>query len=181
MKYWFTSDTHFNHTNILNYDDRPFSSIKEHDEQIIENWNSVVGKNDVVFHLGDFAFANSELILDYACLRLNGSVHLILGNHDKAMCKATRALAFEDVREVLFWRPPSLNQKIYMLHYPCISWDCSSHGSWHLHGHVHGRLKGRETGLSMDVGIMNNNYFPFSLEQVREHMFSLLTADSPRV
>ena len=27
------------------------------DNALIQNWNSVVGENDIVFHLGDFAFA----------------------------------------------------------------------------------------------------------------------------
>ena len=54
-KVFFTSDTHFNHTNIIQYCQRPFKSTDEMNEAMIDNWNSVVGEDDTVFHLGDFS------------------------------------------------------------------------------------------------------------------------------
>ena len=80
-KVFFTSDTHFNHTNIIQYCQRPFKSTDEMNEAIIDNWNSVVGEEDTVFHLGDFCLGSSaewNKILN----RLNGKIYLILGNHD---------------------------------------------------------------------------------------------------
>lgn len=53
---FYTSDTHFCHDRILQMQPRPFTSIVEHDEHIIERWNSVVREQDIVYHLGDFAF-----------------------------------------------------------------------------------------------------------------------------
>lgn len=53
---FFTSDTHFWHENIIKFCNRPFSSVEEMNDTIIENWNKVVGENDIVFHLGDFVF-----------------------------------------------------------------------------------------------------------------------------
>jgi calcineurin-like phosphoesterase family protein len=51
---WFTSDTHFGHNNILKFCKRPWNTVEEMDEALINNWNAVVGTNDIVFHLGDF-------------------------------------------------------------------------------------------------------------------------------
>ena len=51
---FFTSDTHFNHTNILQYCNRPFKIVDQMNETIITNWNNVVEPDDIVFHLGDF-------------------------------------------------------------------------------------------------------------------------------
>lgn len=49
------SDTHFSHEKIISLGERPFSSVREMDEALIKNWNSVVPKDGIVLHLGDFA------------------------------------------------------------------------------------------------------------------------------
>lgn len=49
-------------------------------EKLIENWNNVVPKDGIVFHLGDFAFGGSQLWNDVLS-KLNGHIYLILGNH----------------------------------------------------------------------------------------------------
>ena len=78
---WVTSDTHFNHANIIKYCNRPFSSVEEMNEPIIANWNKVVSQGDTVYHLGDFALGNKSLIPDFL-ERLNGHISFIMGNHD---------------------------------------------------------------------------------------------------
>ena len=78
---WFTSDTHFGHKNILEYEKeaRPFETVEEMNEQLIANWNDTVRPKDIVFHLGDFAFGAINVpIAD----RLNGYKRLVMGNHD---------------------------------------------------------------------------------------------------
>ena len=77
---YFTSDTHFGHSNIMRFCQRPFSDVTDMNNCLIENWNNKVGKDDIIFHLGDFAMGGSNLwngILE----RLNGHKILILGNH----------------------------------------------------------------------------------------------------
>ena len=75
--------THFGHTNIIRFCKRPWKTVEEMDNALIQNWNSVVGENDIVFHLGDFAFAPNwrwkELLV-----KLNGRIYLIMGNHDES-------------------------------------------------------------------------------------------------
>ena len=56
---FFTSDTHFNHTNIIRFCNRPFKDVSHMNEMIISNWNRVVGSEDIVFHLGDFCLGSS--------------------------------------------------------------------------------------------------------------------------
>ena len=75
------ADTHFNHENIIKYCNRPFKDIEEMNESIIENWNSVIKKDDIVYHLGDFGFGSLE-DLKQIFDRLNGKKYLIMGNHD---------------------------------------------------------------------------------------------------
>lgn len=74
-KVFFTADTHFGSERTLTLSRRPFKTVKEMDETLINNWNSVVGKDDIVYHLGDFG--NYEIVK-----RLNGKVTLIWGNYE---------------------------------------------------------------------------------------------------
>lgn len=75
------SDTHFGHSNIIKYCKRPFASAQEMDEYMIEKWNAVVGDDDKVFHLGDFAFGDQAYTKNILS-QLNGHITLIKGNHD---------------------------------------------------------------------------------------------------
>lgn len=78
---WFTSDHHFNHENMLIYEKeaRPFDSVEEMNDVLVDRWNSIVKNNDTVFYLGDFAFGLDGL--HYAS-KLNGTKNLVMGNHD---------------------------------------------------------------------------------------------------
>lgn len=76
------SDTHFGHSKILEFEaeKRSFSSIQEHDEYLVDRWNSVVNRKDTVWHLGDVLFGEHSFdILG----RLNGLKKLVMGNHDR--------------------------------------------------------------------------------------------------
>lgn len=76
-KIYLIADTHFNHTNIIKYCDRPFNNVKEMNETIINNWNKVIGKDDIVYHLGDLglgSFDELKGIFD----RLNGKKYLVM-------------------------------------------------------------------------------------------------------
>ncbi len=81
-KFKVVSDTHFNHAKIMEYEYRPFDTLYDMNESIIEKWNSEIDVNDRVLHLGDFAFGNDFELIESICKRLNGRITLILGNHD---------------------------------------------------------------------------------------------------
>jgi calcineurin-like phosphoesterase family protein len=80
---WFTADLHFGHERLLTLGaGRPFDSIAEHDETIIQNWNERVSRDDIVWVLGDVAMGDIDESLE-ACRELNGHKYLICGNHDR--------------------------------------------------------------------------------------------------
>lgn len=80
MKYY-TSDIHFGHNKIINFEKRPFKSVEEMDNTIINNWNNKIKPTDEVYILGDFTFYKGEKTNEIL-RQLNGSKYLIIGNHD---------------------------------------------------------------------------------------------------
>jgi len=167
---WFTSDTHFGHSNILKFCNRPFENIWEHNEALIANWNSVVGPTDDVYHLGDFGFGSKSYVIRIL-EQLNGKIFFIKGNHDKAVKKPEPSAYFQWMKD--YYALPiqdeemGVKHKIILCHYAFEVWDKKHFGSWHLHGHSHGTLPSGDSQARYDVGVDNNNYFPVSYEDIK--------------
>lgn len=154
-KKFYTSDTHFGHALMLSAMPRPFKSTTEMDESLIRAWNDVVGPNDIVYHLGDFAMdlGNEERVrLIFA--RLMGSKILILGNHDyKRPNKIHPTLAALDwlTAPTAALETTDEGQRVYLSHYAHRVWPGGHKGSVHFYGHSHGQLPAQ--GRSRDVGV----------------------------
>lgn len=171
---FFTSDTHFFHENIIKFCDRPFESIEEMNEKLIANWNSVVGQDDVVFHLGDFALGGREN-WDKVLPRLNGRIFLIIGNHDLRTIQEGYTNRFEEI--CMQMRIQIGKRKILLNHCPFLCFDGSYKDRWQLFGHVHTnksnlgadakRLK-YLLPTQYDVGVDNNDFTPISYPKLRE-------------
>lgn len=165
MKTFFTSDTHFGHSNIIKYSSRPFASAYEMDNTIIHNWNSVVRPGDTVYHLGDFAVGGPEA--DKYFFRLNGNILFCWGNHDNRLkrLKTDKPQMCEHVRHI------SVNgQRIFLSHYAHKVWEGSHKGTWHLYGHSHGTLPDDPHSLSFDIGVDCHAMMPLEFSQVRDIM-----------
>lgn len=174
-KVYFTADTHFGNQSIIHYSSRPFKSAEEMDAELIRRWNETVPEDGIVFHLGDFAHGPasrwSEILR-----QLNGSVHLVAGNHDLYVAKEKGLKNFSSVREQRIIDIDS--QKIYLNHYPFLCYGGAYDGLWQLFGHVHSGPFSRSgldhTRLGMlypgqyDVGVDNNDFRPISFEEVKK-------------
>ena len=157
---WFIADTHFGHRNIIKYCNRPFSSIEEHDEILMQNWNNTVKGGDTIYHLGDFGFINSDRIIG----RLHGNINLIKGNHDNEfVTKHKRFNLVKDVHSI-----KKYGYHFFLSHYAHRTWSKIRHGGIHLYGHSHGNLP--DFGRSTDVGVDVWNYIPVSIDQIIEKM-----------
>ena len=81
--YFFTADEHYGHKNIIDYCNRPFSSIEEMDEELIARHNEIVGPNDIVIHVGDFTLMDQERSVHADYIRKLVGQHIFLqGSHD---------------------------------------------------------------------------------------------------
>lgn len=161
---FFISDTHFGHANIIKYSNRPFANVDEMNNTLIHNWNSVVKPEDEVWHLGDFALGGGTA--EKYLSRLNGKIHLIVGNHENPALRIREKFASVDYyREIYVER-----QLIILCHYAFRVWNKSHHGSYNLFGHSHHTLPDDPNLLSLDMGVEGWNYTPASFYQVREKM-----------
>ena len=163
------------------FDNRPFKTIKEHDEYIIEQWNNVVGIDDDVYILGDISWHNTTKTTEIF-KRLNGNKHLIKGNHDGNLLKNVelRKLFVEIIDYKELQRDDG--KIIVLSHYPIPCFRNHYYGSYHLYGHVHNsfewnmmlNIKWQMTALydkpceMYNVGAMMPyvNYTPRTLEEI---------------
>lgn len=158
---WFSSDQHHRHKNIIQYCNRPYSSVEEMTEGLIENHNKLVKPNDTFYHIGDFAFSGAKQIHEILG-RMNGKKIFIEGNHDNPKHFVG---VVEDFRTEFFGKVGPLT--VHMYHFPMISWNASSHGSVHLHGHVHSAPgSDNPTKLRFDVGVDAQRMLPLSLDDL---------------
>lgn len=160
---WFTSDTHYWHRNIIEYCQRPFGSVEEMNEELIERWNQRVSIKDTVYHLGDFALSVDRAQVETILSRLNGHKHLIVGNHDEKR-PAIGNSHWQSVSH--YKRVKTEGQRLILCHYPMKVWHGSHKGAWQLHGHCHGSLPRDYTIKQLDVGVDCWGWAPISYEEV---------------
>lgn len=160
---WFTADSHFGHANIIKYCKRPFETADEMDACMVQAWNTVVRKDDIVYHLGDFAISRDPRTVRRIFSQLNGSKFLTPGNHDAA---ATKALPWACTDHIQTKTVEGV--QLVMCHYAMRVWPGSHHGSIQLYGHSHGTLPG--THASLDVGVDCWGFAPIGIEDIKRRL-----------
>lgn len=133
---YYISDLHFGHENALAFDNRPFTSIQQQDEYIVEHWNARINIDDDVYILGDISWYNVTKTIEILN-SLNGHKHLIVGNHDKRFLKNKE---FRDCFvEICDYKEIYLNkdESIVLCHYPIPCFKNHYYGWYHFYGHVH--------------------------------------------
>ena len=172
---FFTSDTHFGSERTLKFSRRPFKDVNEMNKAIIDNWNKLVHKDDIVYHLGDFG------IYDFAS-ELNGKIVLILGNYEQndlkinfkgdfsAFSTYLKKIGFYEVIEknLIVSLPDDKNSTIFLTHEPS---NCSCE-YFNLFGHIHEKCKCKRFGLN--VGTDCFNFKPATLDDVKFYKNAIL-------
>ena len=51
--FFYTSDLHLGHANVIRFDKRPFADVEEINQYIINRWNDRVSEDDTVYIVGD--------------------------------------------------------------------------------------------------------------------------------
>jgi len=170
-KIWVTSDTHFGHQKEFLWGPRGFSSSFDHDEFIIQNWNSVVGDEDDVYLLGDVMLGDNEHGLD--CLkRLHGKIHIVLGNHDTE-ARIELYITCPNVVEIVHAIEIKYKKHYFFLcHYPVITANYDDQLAWakhliNLHGHTHSQYKFYNDNPYMyNVSLDAHNNMPVEINEI---------------
>lgn len=164
-KIFLIGDTHFSHRNIIKYCNRPFKDVDDMNEQLIKNWNEVVGANDIVYVVGDFALCGKNKIIEI-CQRLNGRKRLIMGNHDQASIETYRQAGFE----FIYNHPIILDGFFVVSHEPMVGFSPSTPFA-NIFAHVHDNPAYTDcSARSFCVSAERIAYAPIEFEIVKKMM-----------
>jgi calcineurin-like phosphoesterase family protein len=187
QRLFFTSDTHYGHSNICSATTnwvgaenmtRNFKSLDHMNDAIVDNINEVVGKDDILFHLGDWSFGGFGKIVEFRDKVICKNIHLVLGNHDhhiernkdniQDLFSSVNHYVELDVRRPSEFAKGRMDKfNFVLMHYPIASWNNMNSEVMHLHGHVHLPYRQRiAEGRAMDVGVDGNNLYPLSMVEV---------------
>lgn len=185
------SDTHFGHARIIELSKRPFRNFEHMDQMLIENWNSIVGEDDTIFHLGDVALGSWDR-WDSILTRLNGYKILVVGNHDRVFKGGQRRQQerfaplyegwFDEVHDS-YELTLEDGTEVNLSHFP---YDGDSHdedrysesrlkdeGKVLVHGHTHLDnviSRSKKNTIQIHVGVDAHNYTPVSEQQVIDYI-----------
>lgn len=155
----FISDLHLGHEWMATH--RGFNTVEEHDNHIIQCWNSVVSKRDTVFLVGDITMESSEHYykLDY----LNGIKKVILGNHDKPQHIPELLKYVTSVAGMVKYKG------IWLTHCPIHEREFEFRVSRNIHGHIHEHKITKLTIHEWENGFLeipDERYINVSCEQI---------------
>ncbi|PAD70603.1 hypothetical protein CHH83_02030 [Bacillus sp. 7586-K] len=182
MAIYFTSDTHYWHKNILNFENRPYESVEGMTFDMIQKWNEQVNNEDTVYHLGDLCLGNLEQTVD-VLKQLKGKIILIKGNHDfsKHYKKINQMGLLHEYHEVGI----TLNynkQKMWLTHYP---FEIGLRPrKWSIHGHIHGKESSWDNQINVGVDSPHFKHKKFgeliTIDELYEEMNKRLPAIEER-
>lgn len=174
---WVIGDTHFGHRALTGeradksrHQIRPFDTVAEMDEAMIERWNAVVKQHDTVYHLGDVNIPARSLAL---VGRLNGRKILVKGNHDIFPIENYLEY-FEDIRAYKVYK-----HKILLSHMPVHPGQFPRFSA-NIHGHLHERTVTNLFGLIDPryycVSVEQTNYAPVNLDEVVDKLEKIMAS-----
>lgn len=176
-----TSDLHFCHNKEFMYAPRGFTSVEEHDEGLIRNWNEIIEDDDDVYVLGDIMLADTDKGMEYL-RRLKGKLHIIRGNHD-SLTKIALYPESPNVVEIL----PATYLKygkftFFLCHYPTLTGNFNDNSLKYsiinLYGHTHQQdnfytIDGKPFPLMYHVGLDSHDMKPVLIDDALEEIKKL--------
>ena len=193
---WLTSDTHYDHANVIRFCRRPWfrdgdevpdengrmvwasdeiamARLKEMNEALLDIHNDMVRPGDEVWHLGDFCFGRhggGRERTEYFVKRLNGQYHWVFGNHDHKESRNADGFASKQHYKELRKIGPDKQDMLVLSHYAMRVWNRRHYGAIQLYGHSHGTLPEDPAALACDVGVDCWDMKPVHLDAILGYM-----------
>lgn len=167
MDVWLIADTHFNHANIIKYENRPFTTTCEMNEVLIKNWNNSIKENDLVYHLGDVCFGKSNSVEEIIS-QLRGQKYLLMGNHDR---RKSRTWWSKKGFVEVYKKPIDIiveDMKITLSHEPVFKPE-----TLNVHGHVHSKIHRLNQNIYKCVSVECTEYRPVHISEIKKWMLSV--------
>ena len=179
METYFTSDTHFWHKNLLNFEKRPYSSIEEMTKDMVNKWNEQVKNEDTVYHLGDLSLGSYEQTKELL-EGLNGNIILIKGNHDSSKhYKKINELGllheYHEVGTIMKYK----KQQMWLTHYP---FEIGLRPrKWSIHGHIHSEESVWDNQINVGVDSPHFKHKPFGELITIDELFEVMQQRLPSI
>lgn len=156
--------------------------MQEMNEAIIERWNSVVQKDDIVYNLGD-VFLGGDINKGLELVkRLNGKIYYAFGNHDTN--NRTEALkALSNTADIQFgYRLKYHKYSFCLTHYPmlCSNYDNDKPLKQRVislcgHKHTNEKFCDMDKGLIYHCELDAHNCTPILIDNILEDIKTLLS------
>lgn len=165
-RHFFISDLHLGHAKVIEYDNRPYNSVEEMDEDLIKRWNSVVKKDDIVWFLGDLALTTNKEYLQDKISRLNGHKRMVMGNHDKRKARFYLDAGFDEVHK----RPIVVLDYFILSHEP-MDYMGEASPFFYIYGHIHNAEEYKTfTEHSACVCACRHDYTPIQIPEFTKRL-----------
>lgn len=129
MTRYLAADLHFDHAEVLDYTDRPFASVGEMNDRLLDNWNRVVDPDDEVIYLGDLVVPSEPTTVRRWLRRLNSEITFIVGDHDEGVRRTNAVSARRE------YRFEAGGYRFVCIHDPAEA--PAERNGWLVHGHHH--------------------------------------------
>ena len=167
MKFY-TSDLHFDHSNMLNYEHRPWENVEKMNNVLLFRINASLGVNDELYILGDFTLRNTRSVVEkFRDGIICRHVHLVTGNHDYFAKREWAKELFETIQP--YKEIYDEGRKLILCHYPILYWNGMDKGSIHMYGHIQSREGMQHPHKdAYNVGVDVNDWCPVTLKELLE-------------
>ena len=162
------SDLHLDHDNIIEYCHRPFETVDEMNETLVNNWNSTIDPADEVLFGGDLTIRSSAAVVLDWIETLNGEMVFLIGNHDTTIFEQLDSVSFVDHYSFTYRDIP-----FTVVHDPADG--PGNPTGWVLHGHHHNNWPERFPFIDHDNQRVNFsveliNFRPLALDRLVEYI-----------